>query len=127
MSTNTCGFPEPTPIADIGFPSMHILLTVFYEVVEQFIRGDADANGTFNGLVDALYILDHQFLGGPELVCLESGDADGDGFFSGLNDALYVLSHGFTGGPSSPAPFPACGEDPDLVDSLGCNPVDACM
>lgn len=88
---------------------------------EPFIRGDADGDGIFNGLVDALFTLNFQFAGGPVGPCLEAMDADGDGNFSGLVDALLILAHQFQAGPPPPAPYPECGNDPDPVTTLGCD------
>lgn len=87
-----------------------------------FLRADADGDGDFVGLIDALYILAFQFQGGPAPMCLESGDADGDSMFNGLVDTLYILVHQFQGGPPPPPPYPDCGEDPDPAMSLGCDP-----
>ena len=78
-----------------------------------FLRGDADGDGTFNGLSDGIYILTHQFLGGPPPPCLESADADDDAVFNGLIDAIFVLTHQFLGGPAPAPPYPECGVDPD--------------
>ena len=86
-----------------------------------FIRGDADGDGVFNGLNDALFTLVFQFQGGAEPPCLESADSDGDGVLNGLNDALYTLTHQFQSGPPPPAPYPACGVDPDPSTSVGCD------
>ena len=90
-----------------------------------FIRGDADGNGQFNGLTDGLYILNHQFTGGPPPPCMESADADSDGSFNGLADGLWLLNHQFLGGPPPAAPYPSCGSDPEPATSLGCA-VSAC-
>lgn len=87
----------------------------------QFIRGDADGNGEFNGLVDGLLVLNFQFQGGPPPPCMEAADADSNATINGLVDGLYTLAHQFTGGPPPPAPFPLCGVDPDPAMSLGCN------
>lgn len=84
------------------------------------LRGDADDNGTFNALTDSLYMLAHQFTGGPVPPCLEAADVDGDGVFNGLTDALYALDHGFNGGPPPPEPYPSCGGDPDPDNNIGC-------
>lgn len=94
--------------------------------LQDFIRGDADGDGTFNGLADGLYTLEHGFLGGPAPPCMESADADADGIFNALADGLYVLEHAFLGGPPPGAPYPACGADPDEPNSLGCAP-NACL
>ena len=85
------------------------------------LRGDADNNGAFNGLLDSIYILSHQFQGGPAPDCLEAADVDGNGAFNGLIDGLYSLQHAFQGGPPPPLPYPTCGPDPEQSESLGCN------
>ena len=85
-----------------------------------FQRGDADGNGAFNGLVDALYILQFQFGGGPPPACDDAADVDDDGVLNGLVDALFALAFQFAGGPPPPPPGPnACGNDP-TGDLLGC-------
>ena len=89
---------------------------------DEFVRGDADGNASFNALVDALYILAFGFQGGPPPTCMESADVDGDGTFNALVDGLYLLAHGFQGGAPPPAPYPSCGLDPDPATSLGCGP-----
>ena len=93
----------------------------------RFIRGDANSDGNFNGLVDGLFILNFQFiLGSPIPPCMEAADADNDGGFNGLLDGLYVLNFQFIpGSPPIPPPFPECGPDDD--QALGCNdPPGAC-
>ena len=87
-----------------------------------FVRGDFDGNGMFNGLIDALAALDFQFGGADPPICAEASDADGDGAFNGLIDALYMLAHQFQGADPPPAPYPMCGQDPDPAGSLGCAP-----
>ena len=84
------------------------------------MRGDADGNGVFNGLVDSLFTLEFQFQNGEFPPCPESADADGNGIFNGLVDALFVLEHQFQGGPPPPAPYPDCGPDPEPKTSLDC-------
>ena len=86
----------------------------------QFIRGDADGNGVFNGLVDALFTISFRFQGGPIGPCFEAMDANGDGVFNGLVDGLFILAHQFQGGPPPPAPYPSCGSDPEPEASIGC-------
>ena len=89
-----------------------------------FIRGDGNADGILNALVDGLYLLEFGFLGGPPPPCFEAADVSGDGNFNALADVLYLLSFGFLGGPPPPAPFPACQPDPDPGTSLGCDSSD---
>ena len=113
------GLTDPR-VANETFPFDRPTLFSEQQSSEVFIRGDADANGLFNGLEDALYILANQFSGGPPPPCAESADADGDAIFNGLTDALFVLAHQFSGGPPPPAPYPRCGSDPDRSTGLGC-------
>ena len=55
ISSPDCALPEPVPTDDlIGLPPMHLVMNVFYRPVF-FLRGDADGNGTFNGLADGSY------------------------------------------------------------------------
>ena len=87
-----------------------------------FIRGDCDGNGIFFGLLDALYLLQFSFTGGPALPCEKAGDADGNDVVFGLLDALYILQFAFTGGPAPGSPFPDCGTDTsDLSPSVSCD------
>lgn len=88
-------------------------LLVVPAIGPDFIRGDADGDGVFTGLIDGVFILLWNFQGGPAPPCLVAADADGDESLSGLVDALYVLAHQFTGGPPPPAPYPFCGADLD--------------
>ena len=89
---------------------------------EDFIRGDADGNGSLNALVDAIFILVFQYQGGTPPPCLEAADVDGNGDFHGLLDALKLLNNVFDGGCLPPPPWPECGPDPDPANSLGCGP-----
>ena len=84
-----------------------------------FRRGDADANGTFNGLVDALFTLTFQFLQGPSPPCMDAADFDDDGVVNGLVDALAMLNFQFSNGPPPEPPGLVCGADP-TGDDVGC-------
>ena len=90
-----------------------------------FIRGDTNGDGNFCGIDDALYILRHQFQGGPPPPCEEAADADGDNVVDGIADALHVLRHQFLEGPPPPGPYPDCGGDPD-PPGLGCDTHPGC-
>lgn len=125
LSTEACGLPEPVSLDELGFPWMDVVMNVYFERAP-LLRGDADGSGAFSIIIDALYILAHQFQGGPAPPCMESADADGDGTFSGLADGVYLLAHGFQGGPPPPAPHPDCGLDPDPGTSLGCESHPGC-
>ncbi len=90
------------------------------------MRGDVDANGSINGLVDGLFLLDWQFSGGTAPPCLDSADADDSGNVNGLLDGLYVLNFQFVpGSPPPPAPYPDCGSDP-TPDGVGCDDFTGC-
>ena len=75
------------------------------------------ANGDVNGsmaidISDGIYLLNHLFLGGPEvmpLACepnavLHNGDVNGDGAID-VSDPIYLLRWLFVGGPE---PKPGC-------------------
>jgi hypothetical protein len=96
-----------------------------------FLRGDCNGDGAVSGVVtDAVFMLNFNFLGGPEPSCVAACDADADGAFSGtVTDAVYVLNFNFLGGPAPPVPpFPGCGLSHHESDAaLGCaNPLAAC-
>ncbi len=61
------------------------------------------------------------FQGFPPSPCVEASVADGNGTYNGLTNSTYTLTHAFIGGPPPPAPYHACGQDPDPNNSLGCN------
>ncbi len=93
---------------------------------EQFLRGDADGNGVFFAIVDALYVLTYGFLDGPAPPCLDAADMDDSGLISPLLDGLYLLTYGFLDGPAPPAPGLAqCGPDP-TDDAVECETPPRC-
>ncbi len=91
-------------------------------VLVPFIRGDANGDGQFAGITDALQILNFLFLSNqPPPPCLAAADADGDHTFDGLPDALYILSYNFVPGtPAPPFPFPLCDFETMTTNPLGC-------
>lgn len=99
------------------------LLTAPAAAQSDFIRGDANGSGAVD-IADAIYSLDHLFLGGPAL-CRDAIDSNDDGLVN-LADPIHSLAYQFSGGPAPGAPFPACGDDPtaDPIECLG--PVPAC-
>ncbi len=127
---------------EIGFPKVLIAVGLAggVEVIPEttggtitigsvlFIRGDVDANGTFNGLVDGLFLLNSTFVpGSPPPPCLESADVDGNGKFNALADAIFALRCQFLPGSPCPTdPFPVCGADPDPASTLGCDDFPGC-
>lgn len=85
-----------------------------------FLRGDANGDGTVDGVADTIYILQYAFVGGPPPPCMEAADTDGNGQMEPLSDALYVMYYALASGPPPAAPFPACAPDPATSTSLGC-------
>jgi hypothetical protein len=83
-----------------------------------FRRGDANADGRTD-LSDAVYVLNHLFVGGVVPPCLESADADGNDRLD-ITDPIRTLSHLFLGGQELPEPFEECGRGPATVEGLGC-------
>lgn len=83
------------------------------------LRGDCDANGVYNPLADATFLLNFGFVGGAAPTCDDACDANDDGVLNPLADALHILNHGFVGGPPPSSPFPDCGLDL-TNDDLGC-------
>ena len=72
-----------------------------------FLRGDAN-NDEDVDLSDAIYSLNHLFVGGPPFRCQEAADSNGDGAVD-VSDASYILDHLFRGGAAPPSPYPECG------------------
>lgn len=83
----------------------------------RFRRGDANQDQTVN-ISDAVYVLNHLFLGGEEPKCLDAADTNDDGRLN-LTDPVYLLQHLFQSGPALPAPGLDCGAEPEASqDSL---------
>lgn len=94
----------------------------------QFRRGDCDGSGSVSALLDALFLLEYQFIDGDEPPCLAAANADDSPTVVALLDALYLLSWQFKGGPVPPAPGPtACGVDPTPNEFVGCEDDTACV
>jgi hypothetical protein len=75
-----------------------------------FVRGDANADENTD-LSDAVFVLNHLFVGGAPPTCEDAADID-DNETLEITDAVYLLSFLFNGGPEPAAPFPECGRDP---------------
>jgi hypothetical protein len=89
-----------------------------------FRRGDADASGLVN-ITDAIFTLNHLFLGGPAPGCPDAADADDDGTLQ-ITDGIFLLNGLFLGGPQPPAPGASdCGPDPGN-DDLQCGSYPPC-
>lgn len=89
----------------------------------EFIRGDADFDGVIT-LADAIGILG--YLTGSATVCRDALDTNDDGALN-IVDPIYLLSYSFLMGTPPVSPFPGCGTDLTLTDTLDClGPVPAC-
>jgi hypothetical protein len=88
----------------------------------RFTRGNCSRDALLN-ITDAVFLLNHLFLGGPEPDCLEACDVDGSDFVN-ITDAIYVLNYLFLGG--APLAPPAGCESLIIPGSLGCED-DSCL
>ena len=76
-------------------------------------------------LTDAVFTLNHLFLGGPAPDCADAADADDNGDLE-ITDAVYTLNFLFLGGAEIPEPAGAeCGVDP-TDDELICGTYERC-
>ena len=93
-----------------------------------FLPGDCNADGSVQGISDAVFLLKYNFAGGTRPSCLAACDADGDGKVDGsVTDAVYLLSHFFRGGDPLVPPYPACGAGQLWTDGpLGCETEPEC-
>ncbi len=85
--------------------------------VRDFLRGDANDDGSFN-LGDGIYVLNFLFSGGPDFVCFDAADGNDDGVIN-LADGIFLLNFLFVPGrPPIPYPNPGRGLDPtpDTLD-----------
>ena len=81
------------------------------------------------GVTDALFLLQHNFLGGKKPPCLAACDVNGDGRALGqVTDAIYLLQFLFLGSSPPVAPFPECGGSHAGTDrEVGCEEPHACF
>ena len=84
---------------------------------QEFLRGDANADGT-GDISDAVFILLWRFAGGAPPPCLDAADVNLDSLHD-LSDAVYLLLHLFQGGEAPPPPgLSQCGAPEKVV--FGC-------
>ena len=97
-----------------------------YSLPGCFRRGDCDGDGIVSPLVDSLFLLLWEFVGGLEPMCLDAADVDDDGEVLALVDTLSLLLFGFSGGEAPPDPGPdVCGVDP-TDDDVTCEEDSTC-
>ena len=119
--TRTVGELETVPmVIDSGTPDAPTVengaITVFDPL---FVRGDADNDGAFFGILDALYLLEWGFVDGPAPECRDAADADDDGVLFPIVDAIAILEAAFFGATLPTPGLVACGPDP-TEDALDC-------
>lgn len=90
-----------------------------------FLRGDCNGDGQAANIVDALFLLFHNFVGTSGPTCVAACDANGDGEIGGVGDAIFLLLFGFGSGPAPAAPYPNCGGLEESDGSLSCELVTA--
>ena len=109
--------PAHSALAPPGYYMLFILnqdeipsVAEFVLLHKAFVRGDVNGDGVIS-LGDALYLLEHLFLGGPAPSISAAADVDDNGVLS-LVDAFYILNFLFLEGPPPPPPYPDPGTDP---------------
>ena len=95
----------------------------------EFIRGDANGNGTIN-IGDPYWLLLYLFNGSSsspgQLSCKDAADANDDEMID-VSDAVFLYSALMGGGAAPSATGPNCGEDPTgLPGSLSCDSYAGC-
>ena len=86
--------------------------------VTPFVRGECNGDGDMD-VLDPMTLLFALFGSTGMPLCPEACDANGDGA-TNITDAVFGLVHLFLNGAEPPAPYPDCGSDPDLGNTLGC-------
>ncbi|MCI0652650.1 MAG: hypothetical protein L0Z55_12295 [Planctomycetes bacterium] len=121
----------PTQPAAAFFIDVDLVVPVIFngsiEVIEHdFLRGDANGDGSVNGLTDAIFLLTWKYATGGTPPCLDEADVDDNRVAGTMADALFLLDYTFLDGLAPPAPGPFdCGPDA-TVDPLECEPLPAC-
>jgi len=82
-----------------------------------FQRGDGNADGRVN-ISDAIFVVDHLFVGGAEPTCMKTADANDDGIVN-VSDPIFLVAALFQGGPQPSTPSGDCGVDA-TADALSC-------
>ena len=118
-------FVTRASVVDVGLRDHHPRLLTG---VKPFLRGNSNSDSSVD-ISDPKFTLLYLFNGGRRPLCLDAADANDDGQLD-ISDAIWTLSFLFGGGPRMPQPFPDCGLDNDMIDTLGCedsSPRDACV
>lgn len=62
-------------------------------------RGDLNADGESNTLLDLNFMVNQIFRGGPDPLCSLESDLDGNGTTSTITDLLYIINFIYRSGP----------------------------
>ncbi len=89
----------------------------------EFVRGDVNADGSFN-IADAVASLAALFSGAGPLTCDDAADLNDDGAVD-VADPVSALASLFSAAPSPVTPFPDCGLDA-TADPLSCDSFSSC-
>jgi hypothetical protein len=92
-------------------------LTIRHLVVDDFIRGNANADEGLD-IADPVWILNALFHDGRPSPCADAADSNDDGQVD-ISDAVHVIRYLFLTGEAPPPPFPECGLD-GTEDEIGC-------
>ena len=129
-----CGADSGDPYT--SFTAMRVRVTdlALSPGAATFVRGDANADGKFD-IADAICVLGYLFGGAEDAckqkvpACFDAADANDDGKID-IADAVKILGYLFAQAGPLPAPFPACGIDPDPIadepDALDCTAFAPC-
>ena len=96
------------------FASVRSREQAFENASHEFQRGDSNNNGVID-ISDAIFTLNHLFLGNDRPSCLSAADSNDDGSLN-ISDAVFLLSFLFEG--AGTPPYPDTGLDP--TPDLGC-------
>ena len=96
--------------------SCGIFMTAIAFAQENFIRGDANSDGTVNA-ADTTAMRGYLYRGEPAL-CEDAIDVNDDGRID-VMDEMALAMFLFFGGSAPRAPYPDCGQDP-TADALDC-------
>lgn len=123
------GFPPITNVLvgiDGSYPPSFIDGVIELVPEPTFLRADCNDDGRVD-IADGIHVIQAFVLGEPLLGnCIEACDANGDTLGPDVSDAVFLFNYRFFDGPPPPAPFPACGRDPAVESSLGCELSTSC-
>ena len=115
--------PVRARVSETAMAALLVLIVSQVNAQQGFRRGDANADGVVD-IADAEYVVNFNFLGGPEFPCWDAADVNHDGEVKGpgaIGDIAYLLEFLYRGGPPPPPPGPfECGPQKDPITPVGC-------